>query len=79
MAFLEAGVSLARKSVYSLHKSSTRAYIQGRVDRMGCKGRPIAQCRYPLPKTQKYHKQASKDVEVDVWVVEPPKDQDHPS
>jgi len=79
MAFLEAAVCMARESVYSLHKSSTRSYIQGRLDRMGCKGRPIAQCRYPLPKTQKYHKQASKDVEVDVWVVEPPKDKEHPS
>jgi len=76
MAFLEAAVCLARRSVYSLHKSSTRAYIQGRVDRMGCKGRPIAQCRYPLPKTQKHHKHASVDVEVDVWVVEPPREDD---
>lgn len=110
--FLRAAFRLSRNSVYSLHKSSTRDFIQRLAERelrarsgaAGC-GEParaaaalqrsllaslraktmphalrvtppaaevLAQLRYDLPPTYKFHKQKSRDIEVDLWRFEVP-------
>lgn len=72
--FLRAAFALSRHSVYSLHKSSTRDYIQRLAQRelRAQSAEVLAQLRYDLPATYKFHKQKSKDIEVDLWRFEVP-------
>lgn len=80
MDFLRVAFRLSCHSVYSLHKSSTRDHV-GRVARRELRSRaaePLAQLRYNLPNTYKFHKLKSKDIEVDLWRFEVP-DQPDPA
>jgi rRNA N6-adenosine-methyltransferase METTL5 len=55
--------------VYSLHKSSTRAYV-GQLSRgeLGATSAEVlVHLRYDLPASYSFHKKASKDIEVDLW------------
>nr|CAG4648183.1 EOG090X0BVL [Moina brachiata]SVE93217.1 EOG090X0BVL [Moina brachiata] len=67
--FVEVGLScLSDKGVlYSLHKSSTRDYFYKKA--VGWKVEPcvLAQLRYDLPATYKFHGKNSVDIEVDFW------------
>ncbi|CAK1581664.1 unnamed protein product [Parnassius mnemosyne] len=67
MKFLQMGLNLSCDSVYSLHKSSTRLHIQKKIKEWGVKGSVIAELRYNLAATYKFHKQQSKDIAVDLW------------
>lgn len=68
MRFVEVGLRLARGVVYSLHKSSTRAYIQKRAEQLwGVKAEVVAELRYNLEATYRFHKKQSVDIEVDCW------------
>lgn len=67
MKFLQIAVKLTNSSVYSLHKTSTRIYIQKKAKELNCKGEVIAELRYNLDSSYKFHKKTSKDIEVDVW------------
>lgn len=67
MKFLMAGINLSRHVVYSLHKSSTRDYIMKKAQEMGIQAEVIAQLRYNLESTYKFHKKATVDIEVDCW------------
>ncbi|XP_060810863.1 rRNA N6-adenosine-methyltransferase METTL5 [Amyelois transitella] len=69
MKFLRKGLDLSCDSVYSLHKSSTRSHIQKKVKEWGVKGGVIAELRYDLPATYKFHKQQSRDIAVDLWRI----------
>ena len=53
--------------VYSLHKSSTREHFVRRAADAGWKMQVVAELRYDLPKVHKFHKQKSKDIEVDLY------------
>lgn len=70
MLFLKRAINCATDTVYSLHKSSTREYILKKVKDWGVKAEVLAQLRYDLPKTYKFHKKQSKDVEVDFYRFE---------
>jgi rRNA N6-adenosine-methyltransferase METTL5 len=70
MTFLEIGLQLTRHSVYSLHKTSTRDFIKRKAAKWGVEAKPIAQLRYNLPATYKFHKNSSKDIDVDLWRFE---------
>ena len=59
-------------AVYSLHKTSTRAFIQKKTAEWGAEARVVAQLRWSIPKMYKHHKHASKDVDVDFWRCTPP-------
>lgn len=74
MEFLRAAFQLSRNSIYSLHKSSTRDYIQRLATKelRAQSAEVLAQLRYDLPATYKFHKQKSKDIEVDLWRFEVP-------
>ncbi|EGF98691.1 uncharacterized protein MELLADRAFT_113336 [Melampsora larici-populina 98AG31] len=67
MVFLEIACQLAKSEIYSLHKSSTRDYIQRKSKQWGFNGQVIAEMRYDLPKTLKMHKVKSLDIQVDLW------------
>lgn len=65
--FLLSGFNLARNAVYSLHKTSTRNYIQRKGKDLEVGSEVIATLRYNLDSTYKFHKKSSVDIEVDCW------------
>lgn len=67
--FLRAAFRISQGSIYSLHKSSTRNYIQNVAlsELNAVEAEVIAQLRYDLPASYSYHKLKSKDIEVDLW------------
>ncbi|XP_052868971.1 rRNA N6-adenosine-methyltransferase METTL5 [Anopheles cruzii] len=67
MAFLRIGIKLARCAVYSMHKSSTRDFIRKKAAQWDVKGTVLAELRYNLESTYKFHKRSSVDVAVDLW------------
>jgi len=67
MDFLQAALRLANKAVYSLHKRSTREHVLAKAGQWGAKGDVIAELRYDLPASYKFHKKASVDIEVDLF------------
>lgn len=70
MKFLEIAVKLARKAVYSLHKTSTRDHVIRRAKRLGTTPTVVAELRYDLPHAYKFHKNTSVDVQVDFLRLE---------
>jgi len=65
MKFLQTGLELASRAVYSLHKTSTRDHVLSKAKEWGAEGRVLAELRYDLPATYKHHKKASVDIQVD--------------
>lgn len=74
LEFLRAAFQISKGSVYSLHKTSTRQYLQKfAVQQLKANSAEVlAQLRYDLPPTFVFHKQKSKDIEVDLWRFEVP-------
>uniref|UniRef100_A0A8C9L7E2 Methyltransferase like 5 n=1 Tax=Pavo cristatus TaxID=9049 RepID=A0A8C9L7E2_PAVCR len=65
MIFLKAALQMAKTAVYSLHKTSTRQHVQKKADEWEVKMEVIAELRYDLPASYKFHKKKSVDIEVD--------------
>ncbi|XP_003226307.2 rRNA N6-adenosine-methyltransferase METTL5 [Anolis carolinensis] len=65
MAFLKTALQMARTAVYSLHKTSTRQHIQKKAEEWKVKMEVLAELRYDLPASYKFHKKKSVDIEVD--------------
>ncbi|KAK6485085.1 rRNA N6-adenosine-methyltransferase METTL5-like [Huso huso] len=65
MQFLRTALNMATGAVYSLHKTSTREHIQKKADDWKVKMEVIAELRYDLPASYKFHKKKSVDIEVD--------------
>jgi len=53
--------------VYSLHKTSTRDFFRRKSTSWNTDSRVLAQLRYDLPATYKFHSKSSVDIEVDFW------------
>ena len=70
--FLKTGCRLARRSVYSFHKSSTRNYVlrTARAISNVQDAVVVAEMKFDLPRTFRFHKAASVDVEVDLIRVQ---------
>jgi len=70
--FLKLACRLARRAVYSFHKSSTRDYVLRTVKALSNvkDAVVVAEMRFDLPRTYKFHSAASVDVEVDLIRVE---------
>jgi predicted RNA methylase len=64
--FLEKGMEYANV-VYSLHKTSTRQHFVRKAEAEGWSMEVVAELRYDIPKTFKWHKQKSKDIDVDLY------------
>ena len=67
MNFLKIAISLTKNVVYSLHKTSTRDFIQKKTKELKVEGKVIAELRYNLESCYKFHKKSSVDIAVDVW------------
>ncbi|XP_071803241.1 rRNA N(6)-adenosine-methyltransferase METTL5-like [Asterias amurensis] len=65
MVFLRQALDLANTAVYSLHKTSTRQHIEKKAKEWGTEMEVVAELRYDLPASYKFHKQKSVDIEVD--------------
>ncbi|XP_008326869.2 rRNA N(6)-adenosine-methyltransferase METTL5 [Cynoglossus semilaevis] len=65
MKFLKTALTMAKTAVYSLHKTSTREHIQKKATDWGVKMEVIAELRYDLPASYKFHKKKSVDIQVD--------------
>ena len=52
--------------VYSLHKTSTRAHFDRLAKAADLRFEVVAELKYDIPKTFNYHKEKSKDIEVDI-------------
>jgi predicted RNA methylase len=72
--FLRTATRLARRAVYSFHKTSTRDYLVRKIQEWGMKVEVVAEMRFELPKTYKFHKEKSVDIEVDLIRVMLPED-----
>lgn len=59
MKFLKTALTMAKEAVYSLHKSSTRDHIQKKAKDWGVKMELVAELRYDLPASYKFHKKKS--------------------
>ncbi|XP_056145103.1 rRNA N6-adenosine-methyltransferase METTL5 [Lampris incognitus] len=65
MKFLRLALTMAKRSVYSLHKTSTRDHIHKKAKDWGVTMEVIAELRYDLPASYKFHKKKSVDINVD--------------
>ncbi|XP_059503244.1 rRNA N6-adenosine-methyltransferase METTL5 isoform X2 [Stegostoma tigrinum] len=59
MTFLKIALDMARTAVYSLHKTSTRNHIQKKAEEWKIKMEVIAELRYDLPASYRFHKKKS--------------------
>ncbi|ELT97691.1 hypothetical protein CAPTEDRAFT_159660 [Capitella teleta] len=66
VVFVQHALKMSRRSVYSLHKSSTRQHFIKKAAEWGVDIEVVAQLRFDLAKTFKCHKQKSVDIEVDL-------------
>lgn len=64
--FLKAATRLARRAVYSFHKTSTRPFLIKTVQEWGYQLEVVAEMKFDLPQTYKFHKEKSVDIEVDL-------------
>lgn len=62
VAFLNAALSLASRSVYSFHKTSTRSYLTHKF----CNAKPIAAMSFELPAQYRFHRHDSVSINVDL-------------
>lgn len=67
MKFLKAAINLSRGTVYSLHKTSTREHILSKIQSWKVKGEVIAELKYNLSHSYKFHKKKSVDIAVDLY------------
>jgi len=65
--FLETALACVRPGgvVYSLHKSSTRSFFKRKAKEMQVEMEVVAELRYNVEASYKFHKKASVDIEVD--------------
>jgi rRNA N6-adenosine-methyltransferase METTL5 len=56
--------------VYSLHKTSTRAHVVKKAESWGFQTKVIAELKYNLSNTYKFHKKTSQDIQVDLIRLE---------
>ena len=67
--FLKVAIRLARKSVYSFHKTSTRAFLLKLLKGWGLQAEVVAEMKFDIANSYKFHKQKSVDVDVDLLRV----------
>ncbi|KAM4897605.1 rRNA N(6)-adenosine-methyltransferase METTL5 isoform 2-T2 [Sylvia borin] len=59
MIFLKTALQMAKTAVYSLHKTSTRQHIQKKAAEWEVKMEVLAELRFDLPASYKFHKKKS--------------------
>ena len=76
VAFLEAALELRPHAIYSLHKTSTRKFLLKKAESWGVRAQVLAELRFDIPKMYQFHKQKSRDIEVDLIRLELPQSQE---
>jgi len=66
VTFLRTAVRLAKRSVYSFHKSSTIQYLIKTVQSWGYEVDVVAEMKFDIPKLYKFHSKDNVDVDVDL-------------
>jgi len=65
--FLKTAIRLARRAVYSFHKTSTRPFLMKLLrEKWGLNAEVVAEMKFDIPNSYKFHKQKCVDVEVDL-------------
>ena len=65
--FLKTALRLARRAVYSFHKTSTRPYLMKLLrENWGLNAEVVAEMKFDIPNMYKFHKQKCVDVNVDL-------------
>ena len=64
--FLRAAIRLARRSVYSFHKTTTRSYLLRTCQKWGYTVNVVAEMKFDIPNTYKFHKRKTVDIHVDL-------------
>ena len=64
--FLRTATRLARRAVYSFHKSSTRQYLIKTVESWGYDVEVVAAMKFDIPQMYKFHSKQNVDVDVDL-------------
>jgi hypothetical protein len=78
VTFLRTAIRLAKRAVYSFHKSSTREYIQKTVESWGYEVDVVAAMKFDIPKLYKFHSKDNVEVDVDLIRVNlVPRGNDH--
>ena len=68
--FLKTAIRLARRAVYSFHKTSTRTFLLKLLrEKWGLDAEVVAEMKFPISKMYKFHNQKCVDVEVDLLRV----------
>ncbi|CAH0559625.1 unnamed protein product [Brassicogethes aeneus] len=70
MKFLETAFKLSNNVVYSLHKTSTRDHVLKTAKLLGGEGKVLAELKYDLPASYRFHKKKCVDVYVDFYRFE---------
>jgi len=65
VVFLQKATQIASGAVYSLHKRSTRDFILQKIEEWGLTAEVVAELRWEIPQSYKFHKKKSVDIEVD--------------
>ena len=69
LLFLRLATSLATGAIYSLHKTSTRKFLQAKTESWGLKMEVVRELRYNIPKVDNRNKNLYKSApEKDIWV-----------
>ena len=67
LRFLRTATRLSRRAVYSFHKTSTRDFLIRQVQgNWGMQIQVMAEMRFDLPQTYKFHQKKSVDIQVDL-------------
>ena len=72
LQFLRTAIRLARRAVYSFHKTSTRPFLIKTCQAWGLQVQVVAAMKFDIPQVYEFHKRKSVDVEVDLIRVELP-------
>ncbi|XP_072943443.1 rRNA N(6)-adenosine-methyltransferase METTL5 [Epargyreus clarus] len=72
MQFLQMGLTVCSGSVYSLHKTSTRSFIDKKVREWDVDGYVVAELEFELPASYKFHRQEAVEISVDLWKLSHP-------
>jgi predicted RNA methylase len=64
--FLRTACRLARRAVYSFHKTSTRTFLLKTLHEWGHTAQVVAEMKFDIPQMYKFHKQKSVDIQVDL-------------
>ena len=65
MMFLQKAICMSNTAVYSLHKTATREHIKKMALEWGVKMEVLAELRFDLAASYRFHRKKTVDIEVD--------------